>query len=101
MRFVHWAADIEGEKLALHYFRHRAGQEVDFVLLRGGRPWIAIEAKLSDSELAPALRYFAERARPVHAWQVVLHGARERRLPDIGTTRVRVVSAERLLANLP
>ena len=101
LRLVHWAADVEGEKLQLHYFRHRAGHEVDFVLLRGGRPWLAIEAKLSESDLAPALRYFVERARPVHAFQVVLHGARERRFPDIGPTRVRVVSAERLLANLP
>ena len=33
--------------------------------------------------------------------QVVLRNARERRLPDIGPTRVRVISAARLLANLP
>ena len=71
------------------------------MLLRGGRPWLAIEAKLSESDLAPALRYFVERARPVYAFQVVLRNVRERRLPDIGPTRVRVVSAERLLANLP
>jgi hypothetical protein len=33
--------------------------------------------------------------------QVVLNDARERRLPDIGDTRVQVVSAARFLANLP
>ena len=71
------------------------------MLLRGERPWLAIEAKLADSDLAPALRYFAERARPAYAFQVVLRNARERRLPDIGPTRVRVISAARLLANLP
>jgi predicted AAA+ superfamily ATPase len=101
LRAVHWAADIEGEKLQLRYFRHRAGQEVDFVVLRGRRPWLAVEASLSDSELAAGLRYFVERTRPEFAFQVVLNDARERRLPDIGPTRVQVVSAARFLANLP
>lgn len=101
LRAVHWAADVEGEKIHLRFFRHRAGAEVDFVLLRGTKPWIAVEAKLGDSDLAPPLRYFAERLRPEHAFQVVLRDAREHRLPDIGPTRVRVVSAARFLANLP
>ena len=101
LRAVHWAADIEGEKIHLRYFRHRAGLEVDFVLLRGRRPWMAVEATLSDSDLASGLRYFVERARLDFAFQVVLRTARERRLPDIGPTRVEVVSAARFLANLP
>jgi hypothetical protein len=36
-----------------------------------------------------------------HAWQVVLEDGHERQLDDIGDTRVRVLSARRLLANLP
>jgi hypothetical protein len=103
LRTVHWAEDVEGEKLQLRYFRHREGRdarEVDFVLLRRGRPWLALEAKLSESELAPGLRYLVERVRVPHAFQVVLTG-RERRLEDIGSTQVRVVSAQRLLSNLP
>jgi hypothetical protein len=101
LRTVHWAADVEGQKLQLRYFRHRSGLEVDFVVLRGRRPWLAVEATLADSELTRGLRYFVERANPELALQVVLWDARERRLPDIGTTRVEVVSASRFLANLP
>ena len=101
LRAVHWAADVEGEKLQLRYFRHRNGLEVDFVVLRGRRPWLAIEATLSDSNLAAGLRYFVERTQPDFAFQVVLRDARERRLPAIGPTRVEVVSAARFLANLP
>jgi predicted AAA+ superfamily ATPase len=101
LRAVDWARDVEGEKLQLRYFRTRAGHEVDFVLLRAGKPWVAIEVKTSDSELAPSLRYFAERARPVLALQAVLNHPRERRLEDIGKTQVRVISVARLLANLP
>jgi hypothetical protein len=103
LRTMHWAEDVEGEKLQVRYFRHREGRdarEVDFVLLRGGRPWLALEAKLSESELAPGLRYFVERVRVPHAFQVVLTG-RERRLEDIGSTQVRIVSAQKLLSNLP
>ncbi|MBI5481801.1 MAG: ATP-binding protein [Deltaproteobacteria bacterium] len=101
LRAVHWAADVEGEKLQLRYWRHRAGREVDFVILRGRRPWLAVEAKLTESDLAPGLRYFIERLQPEVAFQVVLDPARERRLPDIGGARVEVVSAARFLANLP
>jgi hypothetical protein len=101
LRSVHWAADVEGQTLQLRYFRHRGGLEVDFVVLRGRRPWLAVEATLSESELTPGLRYFVERACPDFAIQVVFRGARERRLPDIGPTRVQVVSAARFLANLP
>jgi predicted AAA+ superfamily ATPase len=101
LRAIDWAADIEGERLHLRYFRHREGHEVDFVVLRQKKPWLAIEAKLSDGELAPSLRYFVERVQPPFAIQVVLNSSRERRIPDIGRTRVRIVSAARLLANLP
>lgn len=101
LRMVDWAADVEGEKIGLRFFRHRDGQEVDFVMLRDGKPWLAIEAKIGDSEFAPGLRYFAERIQPAFAFQVVLQGAKERRLPDIGRTHARVLAADRFLANLP
>lgn len=101
LRAVDWAADVEGEKLALRFFRRREGGEVDFVVLRGGKLWLAIETKLTDDDLAPSLRYFIERARPPFALQVVLRNVRERRLPDLGRTEVRVIAASRLLANLP
>jgi predicted AAA+ superfamily ATPase len=79
----------------------RGRLEVDFVVLRGRRPWLAVEATLADSELTRGLRYFVERFNPELALQVVLRGARERRRPDIGATRVELVSASRFLANLP
>lgn len=101
LRFVHWARDVDGEKLELRYFRTRTGHEVDFLLLRGGRPWVAIEAKLSEQDLDAGLRYLLERVKVPYAFQVHLRGGRERRLPNIGHTSVRHVSAARLLASLP
>lgn len=101
LRLVHWARDVEGEKLELRYFRTRMGHEVDFLLLRGGRPWMAVEAKLTEQPLDPGLKYLLERVRVPHAFQVHLRGGRERRAVDVGATRVRHVSAARFLASLP
>ena len=77
------------------------GHEVDFVLLRGGRPWIAVEAKLAEQPLDPGLRYLLERVAVPFAFQVHLRGGRERRAADVGKSQVRHVSAARFLASLP
>jgi predicted AAA+ superfamily ATPase len=53
-------AALQGE--ALHYWRDKAGHEVDFVLARRGRPPLAIECKWSAAELAiENLRAFRSR----------------------------------------
>ncbi len=101
LRLVHWARDVEGEQLELRYFRTRAGHEVDFLLLRNRRPWVAIEAKLSEQELDAGLRYLIDRVPVPYAFQVSRHGGRERLVASSGKSRVRHVSAARLLASLP
>ncbi|MBX3126828.1 MAG: AAA family ATPase [Polyangiaceae bacterium] len=101
LRLVHWAADVEGERLELRYFRTRMGHEVDFLLLRRGEPWIAVEAKLSEQPLDSGLRYLLERVAVPFAFQVHLHAGRERQLANVGSSRLRMISAARLLASLP
>ncbi|HEX5054094.1 MAG TPA: hypothetical protein VFZ65_20110 [Planctomycetota bacterium] len=64
-------------------------------------PHAAPDRYRSCTGLAPGLVYFVERLQPQHAVQVVLGDDRESKLPEIGRTRMRVVSARRLLANLP
>lgn len=101
LRLVHWMSDVEGEKWELRFFRHREGQEVDFLLLRKGRPWAAIETKLSDTTLSPSLSYFLERVDVPLAFQLVSQEGVLKRLPDIRKTRVWLVSASRFLGQLP
>jgi predicted AAA+ superfamily ATPase len=101
VRLVDWARDVEGQRVELRYFRTRMGHEVDFVLLRDRKPWIAIEVKLAEQPLDAGLRYLLERVRVPFAFQVHLHGGRARQAADIAGTKVRHVSAARLLANLP
>lgn len=101
LRWVDWAREVEGVPLELRYFRTRTGHEVDFVILRQRKPWIAIEAKLTEGPIEPGLRYLLERTSIPHAFQVSATRGRERRDDDIGRTRVRHVWAGRLLASLP
>ncbi len=39
-------------------------REVDFLIVEGCKPWLMVEAKLSDNTVSPALRYFHERFKP-------------------------------------
>lgn len=101
LRLVHWLADVHGERAELRYFRDVNGREVDAIVLRGGKPWFAVEVKLTGQDLDPGLRYLLERYRIPRAFQVSLRGGVERRVPDINGARVELVSAARLLASLP
>jgi len=101
LRWVHWMEDVEGEKLELRYFRTREGHEVDFVVMRKRKPWMAIEVKLTDSHLAPSLKYFLERVSVPYAFQIFLKNGQEKTWADINGCRVQSVSAARFLANLP
>jgi len=61
----------------LAYVRDKEKREVDFLLLESRKPWLLVEAKLSDAQPASALGYFAERLKPkMGAVQIVRSLAR-------------------------
>ncbi len=95
LKFCHLLQDGEGHDVELHYLRDRAGKEVDFLVTAARRPWFAVEAKLSETRLDPALRYFKERLRVPWAYQVVRDAQR-----DFVEAGVRVLPADRFLAAL-
>jgi len=101
LRLVHWLEDIEGEKAELRYFRDVLGREVDFIVLRKGKPWLAVEVKLDERPLDASLKYLLERVKIPHAFQVSLNGTNDWRPPDINGCRIRILPAARLLASLP
>lgn len=101
LRFVHWLEDVHGEKVELRFARDVVGHEVDFVLMRQRRPWMAIEVKSDDRPLDAGLRYFLERAKVPHAFQIALDGKLDRRIPNVGASTVRLMPAAQFLAQLP
>jgi predicted AAA+ superfamily ATPase len=100
LRFIHWQADVEGEKWELRYFRDAVGHEVDFILLRKGKPWAAIEAKTNEQGLDPNLKYLLERVRFPYAFQIFLQGTKHWAPKPINGCSVRLLPAETFLAHL-
>ena len=71
MKFVHFIADTEGYKVGLHFLRDLEKREVDFLVTMDGRPWFAVEVKLSETEPSPHLIHFKNKLVIPHAYQVV------------------------------
>lgn len=101
LRLSHWLEDIYGEKNELRYYRDVRGREVDFILTKNSKPWIAVEAKLSEQSLDPNLRYLLERVKIPYAFQVHLNGSKQWQVEDINGCKVFILPATKFLANLP
>lgn len=56
----------------LRYLRDKLKREVDFVVVRDGKPWFLVEVKKADANLSPALARFQAETGADHAFQVVL-----------------------------
>ena len=72
LKYCHWMEDSEGYAMELRYIRDTDKREVDFAVLRDGRPDFAVECKSGDREASPACRYFRERTDIPKFYQVHL-----------------------------
>jgi uncharacterized protein len=95
LKLCHWLEDVEGFDVGLSYLRDVVKREVDFLVTLKGKPWFAVEAKLSSTEISPHLRYFGDRLRIPYLYQAVAHSAR-----DFQKDGVRVVPAAQFLAGV-
>jgi predicted AAA+ superfamily ATPase len=95
LKFVHFLQDYEGYRANLHYLRSIEKKEVDFLVTIDKKPWFALEAKLSDSNISPHLYYFKEKLNIPFSYQVVMRGDVDRFIKG-----VRIVAADRFLAAL-
>ena len=95
LKLCHFLEDAEGHAVSLHYLRDREGREVDFLVALDRKPWLAVEVKLSETRVDPALLHFRERLAIPFAYQVTLEGTR-----DFVERGVRVLPASRFLAAL-
>lgn len=75
LKYCHHVEDTEGYRMELRYIRDTTGREVDFVVLRDGKPLFAVECKLDGRPLAPSLFYVAARTAVPRLFQV--HAGRE------------------------
>lgn len=95
LKLCHFLQDRDGFNVDLWHLRERGGREVDFLVTADRKPWFAVEAKLSETRIDPALAYFRDRLEIPWVFQVVLEGRR-----DFVEAGVRCVPARQFFAAL-
>jgi len=70
MKYCHLMEDYEGYDMDLRFLRDTDRREVDFVVLKEGRPLFAVECKTGEKDISPALFYFKQRISIPNCYQV-------------------------------
>ncbi|MBW1784010.1 MAG: ATP-binding protein [Deltaproteobacteria bacterium] len=72
LKYCHWVEDVEGFRMDLRFLRDTDKREVDFVVLKDGRPSFAVECKTGEKSVNPSMFYFMERTDIPTFYQVHL-----------------------------
>lgn len=95
LKACHYWTDTAAGEFELRYLRDKEGHEVDFLVLRDGKPWMMVECKSGDTEPSPALERFRRQLGVTQAFQLVTRAGYDREYPALS---LRVMSYERFLA---
>lgn len=95
LKFIEYIRESEGYNINLNYLRNVDKKEVDFFVSIDGKPWFAVEVKLSDTTPAKTLLYYKERLNIPFVYQVI-----KKSNMDIMKNSVRVISADKFLTGL-
>ncbi len=76
LKHVQYLHDVKGENIKLHYMKTKENKEIDFVVVKDGKPYQFIEVKLSEGKISQSLKYFAGKFENVEAIQLV-HNLRQ------------------------
>lgn len=79
---IEFRQDCFGDDLALHFVRNKEKDEIDFVILKEGKPDLGIEAKWSDESPHKAFRVFQDELQLKRAVQLVVNLNREKTYPS-------------------
>ena len=94
LKYCHFMEDTEGFRMDLRFLRDTDKREVDFVVLKEGRPLFAVECKTGEKNISPAVFYFMARTPIPKFYQV--HEGRK----DYEKEGVRVLPVETLCKEL-
>ena len=95
LKACHYWTDTGEGAFDLTYLRNKEKQEIDFLVLRDGRPWLPVEVKLRQTDPSPNWRRFLDVLGCKHGIQVV--AAPAWRIHDIGSCKVLVAGAAEIL----
>jgi len=71
LKFVEFKKDALGEEYQLKYFRDRDDREVDFILTKNSKPYLAIEVKTSEDRPTKSLKYLQKKLPGIQCIQLV------------------------------
>jgi hypothetical protein len=95
LKACHFWTDTGEGAFELFYLRNKEKQEIDFLIVRDGVPWLPVEAKLTDTEPSPNWRKFAGLLPCKRGLQVVRKPAWK--VHEFGDARVLVAGAAEAL----
>lgn len=96
LKWVHYQEDVKGEDFQLAYFRDRSGREVDFVVLKNGKPFWIIECKSSPTSISKNLIYLKNRFPDSEAFQISLKTKGDK----VDASGIRIMPALKFLSRL-
>jgi len=70
LKYCHFIEDGEGYKMELKFLRDTDGREIDFLVLRNGKPEFAVECKTGEKQLSKRIEYFKSRLKIPEVYQV-------------------------------
>jgi predicted AAA+ superfamily ATPase len=92
----YWTDTAEGD-FELYFVRDKEGREIDFLVVRDGRPFWLVECKSGDTKPSPALLHFGPMLGGPRAFQLVTKPGYDRVYAQTG---IRVLDHERFFAGL-
>ncbi len=95
LKFTQYLKEYEGYKISLNYLRNVDKKEVDFLITIDGKPWFAVETKLTDTSPSKNIGYFYNKLKIPFVYQVIKNSD-----IDILKNDVRVISAYKFLSGL-
>jgi predicted AAA+ superfamily ATPase len=70
LKYCNFLEDTEGAKMDLRYLKDVDGREIDFVVLREGKPIFAVECKTGAKQISKSIRYYKDRTNIPKFYQV-------------------------------
>ncbi len=93
-----WTDSGEGE-FSLHFIRNKEKQEIDFLVARDGKPWMAVETKWGDGAPSPNWKKFLPNLGSIMAVQLIAEPGKWG-WTKIGEKDLLIASAQEFLAYL-
>ncbi len=72
LKYCHFLEDTQGYRMELRFLRDTDKREVDFVILKEGKPLFAVECKTGEKSCSPHIFYFKDRTDIPMFYQVHL-----------------------------